>query len=130
MGDVRTVTPRELNQITNVICDKPKTILWHGKRISVNPLLSFKDLFEIVMAVVDACVDRDKNVMVVESVDFIFKKVTLEQYGNITFPKGVEEQYKIIYGSDLVKHVWNEVNQVQLSSLKEIIRVYTGIEIV
>jgi hypothetical protein len=127
MADVKTVTPREIKQITNAICEKPKTILWHGKRININPLLSFKETFELVSDVINGCTKSEDNVIIAEVVDFVFKSKTLEKYGNIELPDDIESQYQIIYGSDIVKNVWGSVNKEQLDMLKRTINYYTGV---
>lgn len=125
MANIKTVTPREMIQITNAICDKPKTILWHGKRININPLLEFKDFFDLIGDIITHCIKDGK--MIIESVDFVFKAKSIERYGGISLPNDINEQYKIIYSSDLVQTIFNEVNAEQLKSIKQIIQVYTGL---
>ena len=127
MADTRTVTPREISQITNAICDKPKTILWHGKRISINPLLTFKEVFELVGEIISHCLKDD--LIVTELVDFVFKAKAIEKYGGVCLPDDMELQYQVIYGSDLVSAVLSEVNQNQLTTLKNIIISHTGVKI-
>ena len=126
MAEVKTVTPREIKQITNAISDKPKTILWHGKRINVNPLLSLKEMFELVDEIMAGCIKEPEKTIVLEAVDFIFKIKTLSKYTDIMLPDDLEEQYRIIYASDLVESVFSNVNQIQLNVLRDVIRAYTG----
>lgn len=125
MDNVKTITAREIKQIASTFYEQPKYIMWHGKRIYITPLLEFKDFFDLVGDIVTHCVKDSK--VIVESVDFIFKAKSIEKYGNLSLPKDIDEQYRIIYDSDLVKTIFNEVNTEQLDSLKGILRVYTGI---
>lgn len=127
MPDIRTVTTREMLQITNATREKQKTILWHGKKINIVPLLSLKEFFNLVGEILDLCVKDDK--IAVEFVDFIFKAKTIEKYGNLVLPEDIEDKYMVIYGSDIVQIVFDAINSSQLESLKRIIEFYTGLKI-
>lgn len=127
MADVKTITAREIKQITNAICEKPRTILWHGKRINVNPLLTFKEFVSLANEIVNRCIGGTQNVMVIESVDFVFKATILNKYAGIVLPNDLEDQYKIIYGTDLFSIVSEYINPLQLQNLKDIIYCYTGL---
>ncbi len=129
MVEQKTITAREIKQIASTFYEQPKYIMWHGKRIKINPLLSFKEFFELSCAIISGCTKSQDNVLVPESIDFVFKARTIEKYGNIDLPHDIDDQYKIIYGSDIVEYIFKEVNQKQLHALSEIIHGYTGINV-
>ena len=129
MADIRTVTLREIEQITNATCDKPKVITWHGKRIHINPLLSFKEVFELVDSVMSECVNPDDQIIILESVDFVLKSKLLEKYTGIILSGDLDTQYRVVYGSDIIDTVFSNVNQAQLSNLKNVLSAYTGMNL-
>lgn len=128
MDNLKTITAREIKQITETFCEKPKVIMWHGKRICVNPLLSFKETFELVSVILASCANDDGK-PIPESLDFNFKVEVLNKYCGINLPTGIEDAYKVIYSTDLFESIISNVNQKQIKSIVQIIKNYTGMEI-
>ncbi len=129
MSDVKTITAREIQQITSTFEEKTKYIMWHGKRIKITPLISMEEVFKLVSKIMCGCTRRDDNIVIPESVDFVFRVKVIEAYGNIRLPEDVDEQYRIVYGTDIVCLILNEINQNQLNAIQNIIYAYTGVKI-
>ena len=129
MDNVKTITAREIKQIASTFYEKTKYITWHGKRIKINPMISFHEAVSFIQSVLNSSTSSKDNVLVLESVEFIFLSKFLEVYANIKLPDNLEEQYEIIYGSDLVEKISEEVNKSQLLSIADIIHAYTGIHV-
>lgn len=127
MDNLKTITPREIKQIASTFYEQPKYIMWHGKRIKINPLLSFEESVNLIYSILESCLGN-KSVMV-ESVEFIFWVMIVEKYTGIKLPDDLECKYKIIYDSDLVDTVKSNINQKQLKSIAKIIMIHTGIDV-
>ena len=129
MAEQKTVTAREIQQIAATFEEKEKYVAWHGKRIKVTPLLGFAEVFELVSSIMSSCVKSPGDILVAESVDFVFKVKILEKYADIKLPNDIDTQYKIIYGSDICNTVFENINKDQLLVIARIITSYTGITI-
>lgn len=130
MDNVKTITAREIKQIASTFYEQPKYVMWHGKRIKINPLLSFEEFVSLIDEIFKRCVDNGSGRLILETVDFVFKVEFLKKYCSIVLPENVEDQYKIIYGSDLIELCFDQVNHEQLANIKKIINAHIGSEIV
>ena len=127
--ECKTVTAREIKQITETFVEKEKYITWHGKRIKVNPLLSVVEVFELLNNIKNGCTKQPDNLIVIEAIDFVFKAKTIEAYTSIVLPEQIDDQYKTIYSTDLVNVVFESVNQAQLQSIKKMVSAYSGMDL-
>ena len=94
-----------------------KTVRWRNLTISVRPLLTFRETSHFVNTVMDACFDKEHGVAVPEAMDFAVRANTVLRYTNLELPKDLEEQYAILYGTDIYDTVRQHIQTAQLDSV-------------
>lgn len=89
---------------------------WHGLEVSIKHNLSFTEALEFVNDVVMSCFQDDGN-FVPEVMDFAIKSNILSKYTNFSLPDKLEHRYEIIYNSDVVDFVCQNINMQQLREI-------------
>lgn len=100
---------------------------FHGKELVVQRIIPFHILSALTPKIVDACFDDESGEYQPEMLDFSMRIAVVRAYTNVELPDDIEEQYYILYGTDL----WNMVNlvadpeQLQLLHAVVIDRIHT-----
>lgn len=89
---------------------------WQGLEVSIKHNLSFTEVLEFVNDVVMSCFQDDGN-FVPEVMDFAIKSNILSKYTNFSLPDKLEHRYEIIYNSDVVDFVCQNINMQQLREI-------------
>lgn len=89
---------------------------WHGLEVSIKHNLSFTEMLEFVNDVVMSCF-QDNGDFVPEVMDFAIKSNILSKYANFSLPDKLEHRYEIIYNSDAVDFVCQNINMQQLREI-------------
>lgn len=105
-----------------------KTILWHGYATTVRMMLSLEEVTQFIDSVIDtyhisgglAYPDR----FFPENIDFAFRVNTVMRYACIDLPEELEDQYAVMYATDLFDVVSSNVNQAQLKAIRQAIDYY------
>lgn len=89
---------------------------WRGLEVSIKHNLSFTEVLEFVNDVVMSCFQDDGN-FIPEVMDFAIKSNILSKYTNFSLPDKLEHRYEIIYNSDVVDFVCQNINMQQLREI-------------
>lgn len=89
---------------------------WHGLEVAIKHNLSFTEMLEFVNDVVMSCFQDDGD-FVPEVMDFAIKSNILSKYANFSLPDKLEHRYEIIYNSDAVDFVCQNINMQQLREI-------------
>lgn len=118
MADTYKLTAAEAKKIAASININPKVVQWRTKRITVRPLLSFGETMRIVNNVMDACIDSETGYFIPETIDFALRFNIVSMYACVEMPDDVQQQYILLYATDLYDTVLSNVNQAQIETIK------------
>ncbi len=123
MAELCKLTAGEAAKIASSINISPKVIQWRTKRITVRPLLSFAETVQIVNNVMDACIDKSTGYFIPETLDFALRLNIVSMYASVEIPENMEQQYILLYATDLYDTVLNYVNKGQIEAIKSAINI-------
>lgn len=89
---------------------------WNGVEVKLKHSISFPEMLEFVNDVVMSCFQEDGGFMP-EVMDFAIKSNILTRYANFSMPDNLEHRYEIIYKTDAVDFVCQNINSVQLNEI-------------
>lgn len=94
-----------------------KTVEWNGVEITIKPTLSFKEVLSFVDNVTKSCFTTDGGTYIPEVKEFVIKCCILEMYANFAMPTNVERKYDLVYCTDAVNVVMDNINRIQLGEI-------------
>lgn len=119
MEKVKKITAEQLLGADNT--PSYRTVMWHGIAMTLRPLLPLVEVTRFVNSVMDSCYDKEHDVFVPDMKDFAFRVNTVSRYACVELPENIEEQYSILYNTDIFDVVVSYVNTAQLQSIKDTI---------
>lgn len=96
------------------------TVKWHEAEITVKRSLSLVEMMEFAQSVAESCFDETRG-FVPELADFVVRSNILEMYGNFRLPEDLKKRYELLYNTDAVETVTENVNRQQLQELVDAI---------
>ena len=121
MEKVKKITAEQLRCANNV--PSHRTVMWHGIAVTLRPLLSLVEVTQFVNSVMDSCYDKEHDVFVPDMMDFAFRVNAVSRYACVELPESIEEQYSILYNTDIFDTIVSYANAAQLQSIKDAINV-------
>lgn len=121
MEKVKKITAEQLRGANNV--PSHRTVMWHGIAVTLRPLLSLVEVTQFVNSVMDSCYDKEHDVFVPDMMDFAFRVNAVSRYACVELPESIEEQYSILYNTDIFDTIVSYANAAQLQSIKDAINV-------
>lgn len=100
-----------------------RTIIWHGMAITVRTLLPIQEVSQFVNSVMDCCYDKSRDIFVPDMKDFAFRFNVVSRYACVDLPTNIEEQYSVLYNTDIYDSVLRSVNSGQIAALNEAINI-------
>lgn len=119
MDKVKKITTEQLRAANTA--PSHRTILWHGIAVTLRPLLPLIEVTQFVNSVMDSCYDKEHDVFVPDMKDFAFRVNTVSRYACVELPSDINEQYSILYNTDIFDTVLSNINQSQIQSIKDTI---------
>ena len=95
--------------------------MWHGIAVTVRPLLPLAEVTQFVNSVMDSCYDKGRDMFVPDMKDFAFRVNVVSRYACVELPPSIEEQYAILYNTDIFDTILSYINQPQIESIKDAI---------
>lgn len=121
--------PKELTWVTQedlAAAVKPDTglaeIVWHGLKVIVRHMIGLSEMQNLVDIVWHQC--RDEEGLHAELMDFQMRCAVITFYTNVNLPDTAEEQYEMLYGTDLYEAVTQHISQPQLRAVEDALRMY------
>ena len=94
-----------------------KTVVWHGLNMTIRPLLTMQEVTQFVDSVMTTCHDKERDLFFPEMIDFAFRVNVVMRYACVKLPEDVDEQYRLVYATDLYETIRCKINQSQLNAL-------------
>lgn len=98
-------------------------IPWMDKRITVINTIPMRDVTDFIESVFDFGIDRNTNTAYPEFIDLGIRANVVMRYSNVELPADLEEQYKILYCTNLYDVICKRINQQQLAAIKDTVAV-------
>jgi hypothetical protein len=98
-----------------------RTVMWHGIAVTVRPMLPLAEVTQFVNSVMDSCYDKGRDMFVPDMKDFAFRVNVVSRYACVELPPSIEEQYAILYNTDIFDTIMSHINQPQIESIKDAI---------
>lgn len=76
-----------------------------GIQVKVKPILTFADTIGFASEAVRSIIDEVDENVAYELYDFIIKSLTLKYFTNISLPNDINEQYQLVYETQLFNNV-------------------------
>lgn len=112
----KKVSINSLDKVIKENFTNKASVEWHGLEVAIKHNLSFTEMLEFVNDVVMSCFQDDGD-FVPEVMDFAIKSNILSKYANLSLPDKLEHRYEIIYNSDAVDFVCQNINMQQLREI-------------
>lgn len=102
--------------------DNTAEVIWNGKSVYVKRLLSFREVSQFINAVIDLCFDTEHEIAIPEAADFAIRLNVLMRYAGIIMDDDIEEQYRIVYESNLYESIIGVINSAQLDAIRDTVQ--------
>lgn len=117
----KKVTVKDLTEKVNEVLVEDVDRQWHGLNIHIKKRLGVSDMLDFVNTVVAWCVDEDTGEYRPEWRTFSYNSEIVEKYTNLTLPRDLEKQYRILLCDDLISMIVTNVDCCQLADIGEAI---------
>lgn len=92
---------------------------WCGYNIAIKRFLSLGDVMEFVRGVADGCFAQSDGSYMPEVKDFFLRYSLVGFYTNIILPEDVEEQNRILYGTDIIDVILQHIDGGQFRAIMD-----------
>lgn len=89
---------------------------WHKLPITVKTHLSLDEAVAFIYGVVDICFGSDFSYRP-ENLDPAVRSATVSFYTNIEMPENEYEQYELLYSTDIIQFIYDNIDQGQYDSI-------------
>lgn len=113
--DFRWIDPDELSSVC--ADDHIRRIQWRGLDVIIRSMIDLPEIPSFFSSVMSACYDEEHDLFMPEMLDFAVRANTVLRYSNIILPDDAEEQYRILYGTDLFQTVKDNICFDQVESI-------------
>ena len=106
-------------QITEIMEERFPNVVtedWFGVEVEIIRTISKDDASDFADILVQACFNEDGG-YTPGKMDFALRSGIVMLYTNIDLPEDDEARYQIVYGSDLVSFIYENINQSQYEAI-------------
>ena len=107
-----------IQEAINDYCPRVELLDWCGIEITVQKVIPFHLVTEIVRKVADACFQEDTGEYMPEMMDIATRMYVFGLYTNIELPEDPDEQNLLLFGSGLWNKVAALINEDQLDAIE------------
>lgn len=99
-------------------------VMWQGIRMTVRTMLSFRETIEACESIVAACRSDIDGSVHPECMEAALRSEVVRRYAAIETPEDVEEEYRLLFGTNLYQTVCAAINADQLDAIKAAVNKY------
>ena len=119
MEKIKIITAEQLRSANSA--PSHRIIMWHGIAVTLRPLLPLIEVTQFVNSVMNSCYDKEHDTFVPDMKDFAFRVNTVSRYACVELPQDIEEQYSVLYNTDIFDTILSHINKAQIESIREAI---------
>lgn len=94
-------------------------ITWCGRKVAVRRFLPFADMMSFVDGVVSGCFAKSDNRYLPEARDLFFRCSIVGFYTNIVLPDPIEEKNQILYGTNIIDMILQNIDMGQFRAIMD-----------
>lgn len=94
-------------------------VTWRGYEVAIKRFISFTDMMSFVDGVVSGCFAKSDNRYLPEVRDLFFRCSIVEFYTNIVLPEDVEGKNQIVYGTDIIDLILQNIDMGQFRAIMD-----------
>lgn len=119
------ITGDEVNSILerggsrNALNEVGTDVTWRGYEVAIKRFISFTDMMSFVEGVVSGCFAKSDNRYLPEVRDLFFRCSIVEFYTNIVLPEDVEGKNQIVYGTDIIDLILQNIDMGQFRAIMD-----------
>ena len=118
MSSLRPISAAQLQMQASPAGKQYKRIEWHNHlQLYVRPILSMREMVDTVRGIIGSVVDHEKEIYRPEMLDFAIRVWTVMSYALVELPDDAEEQYYLLYTTDLYDTVKKYINSGQFDAI-------------
>ena len=114
MDEMKRITIENMAEVISDRFPNEQHIDYYGNDLVVKWALPFYIVKALVASIADSCFDNETGVYTPENKDFAVRLCVVGAYTNVDIPADPEEQYTLLYGTDLIRYVFSAINPDQL----------------
>lgn len=114
--EIKKISVNAFDKALNNFEQKVVTKRWLDNDLVIKNTLSLSEMLEFVNDVVSSCF-QDESGYMPELKEFVIKCNILTKYANFRLPENLEHRYKLVYTTDAVSTVLDEVNKTQFDEI-------------
>lgn len=112
MAKTTKITAKKIMDKNNGCWIAPTSYEYEGFTVEVKPFISFEEVAAEISALIKACAPEDGKAYYPEAIEFGFRLDMIALFTNIIIPEKVEEQYALVYGTEIYKKLANDREQI------------------
>ena len=117
MNKTKKISINEFENAVNEGYEEYITAEWRGLPIVIKQTLSLSEMIAFVDGVASACFGQEDMAYVPAAEDFAIRTAIIELYTNIRLPTNIHKKYDLLYRSDIVDFICNNVNRSQYEAI-------------
>lgn len=114
---IKKISVSKFEEAVNSSYEATHDIDYNGITITVKQDLTLKEMVEFISSVVMSCFDDETSEYTPEIKDFAVRSCIFEYYTNINLPSNVEKRYDIIYHTQILDSIMQNINQLQFNAM-------------
>lgn len=102
-----------------------KELQWHHNlRLRVRSFLRASEMGSMVRDILEAVCRKDDGRLCPELLDYATRAGIVSYYADVELPEKLEDQYHLLYTTDLYSKVMGIANQDQVAAVRDAVRMY------
>lgn len=114
---IKKISINAFENAVNSQYNPTEVIEWRELKIVVKRSLTLKDTLTFVDSVVKSCFSQEDGAYMPEIKDFAIRSCIVEHYTNITLPSNLDKRYDLLYSSNLLDAIMQNVDQLQFNAM-------------
>lgn len=111
------ITAEEMAELTLERFPNFLTVDFYGYELHIMYLVPYRVLVTLTQKIADNCFDEDGNYLP-ETLDYSVRATVVATYTNVQLPDDIEEQYYMLYATDLWQTVIDSISAEQFSIIQ------------
>ena len=123
MSSPNRISAAQLRTVTSPANKQYKKVVWHNNlMLSVRSWLPLPEMFGLIQNTVTVVFDPEEQRYAPELLDFAIRAGVISYYAAVDLPETLEEQYELVYTTDLYETVCKHISQSQLAAIQDAVR--------
>lgn len=114
---MNNISIEESKNVIDGFVENEVTVNWHGNKLVIKRTLTAMEMLQIVENVTRGSFNDDNASFTPELTDFVFLREVVEKYTNVDIPQDVEDLYALLYRTDIIDVIMDNINGRQFTKM-------------